>query len=115
MRQPWTYRTEPCSHSAAPLADGTGALAAVLFPIAALAVVGLLIGGFLLGKRKKDTELPPPLPDEQPSRPEERTHIDRSDPHSTGRFPEDGHSLSPYELNDHGNEPIPPDTDPPRS
>jgi len=99
---------------AALLADGSGALA-IIFPVAALAVVGLLIGGFVLGKRKRDAELPPPHPHEQPIKPEGRTHIDRSDPHSTGNFPEDGHSLSPYELNDHGNQPIPPDTDPPRS
>ena len=65
---------------AAPLADGTGALAAVLFPIAAVAVVGLLIGGFLLGKRKRDAELPPPRPDEQPRKPERRTHIETHDP-----------------------------------
>ncbi|MFJ1592849.1 DUF6479 family protein [Kitasatospora albolonga] len=107
---------------AAPLADGTGALAAVLFPIAALAVVGLLIGGFLLGKRKKDTELPPPHPDEQPPKPEGRTHIDTRDPHAPDRFPDDGSALTPHQLDDHGNAPLPPhpddprtDTDPPRS
>ncbi|MGW9304952.1 MULTISPECIES: DUF6479 family protein [Streptomyces] len=107
---------------AAPLADGTGALAAVLFPIAALAVVGLLIGGFLLGKRKKDAELPPPLPHEQPTKPEGRTHIDAHDPHASDRFPADGSALNPHQLDDHGNAPLPPhqddprtDTDPPRS
>ncbi|MFJ9530010.1 DUF6479 family protein [Streptomyces cyaneofuscatus] len=107
---------------AAPLADGTGALAAVLFPIAALAVVGLLIGGFLLGKRKKDAELPPPLPHEQPPKPEGRTHIDTHDPHASDRFPTDGRALNPHQLDDHGNAPLPPhqddprtDTDPPRS
>ncbi|MEW2069666.1 DUF6479 family protein [Streptomyces sp. NPDC007346] len=107
---------------AAPLADGTGALGAIVFPIAALAVVGLLIGGFLLGKRKKDTELPPPTPGEQPRKPEGRTHIEERDPHASDSFPDDGSALNPYQLDDHGNEPLPPhpddprtDTDPPRT
>lgn len=97
-----------------PLADGTGALG-VFLPIAALAVVALLIGGFILGKRKRDAELPPPQPHEQPQKPDRRTHIDQHGTHSSDHFPEDGHALSPHELNDHGNNPIPPDSEPPRS
>ncbi|MEV4876768.1 DUF6479 family protein [Streptomyces cyaneofuscatus] len=100
---------------AALLADGTGALAAVIFPIAALAVVGLLIGGFVLGKRKKDTELPPPLPGEQPAKPEGHTHIDAHDPHASDRFPDDGSALNPHQLDAHGNEPLPPHQDEPRT
>ncbi|MEU0157359.1 DUF6479 family protein [Streptomyces sp. NPDC006261] len=100
---------------AALLADGTGALAAVIFPLAALAVVGLLIGGFLLGKRKRDAELPPPRPDEQPQQPEGRTHIETHDPHASDRFPDDGSALNPHQLDDHGNAPIPPDADGPRT
>ncbi|MEU3719745.1 DUF6479 family protein [Streptomyces californicus] len=98
---------------AAPLADGTGALGVVL-PVVALAVVALLIGGFILSKRKHDAEPPPPKPHEQPERPEQRTHIEQHDPHSSDRFPEDGHPLSPYELKDHGNGPLPPDEERPR-
>ncbi|MER7697948.1 MULTISPECIES: DUF6479 family protein [unclassified Streptomyces] len=96
-----------------PLADGTGAFGVIL-PIAALAVVGLLLGGFILGKRKRDTELPPPQPHEQPEKPEQRAHIEERDPHSSDRFPDDGHALSPYELKDHGNGPLPPDEEQPR-
>lgn len=99
---------------ATPLADGTGALGFAL-PVIAIALVGLLIGGFLLGKRKRDAELPPPHPDEQPLKPEGHTHIDVRDPHAADRFPDDGHALTPHELNDHGNAPLPPDTDDPRT
>ncbi|MEW1613000.1 MULTISPECIES: DUF6479 family protein [unclassified Streptomyces] len=99
---------------AALLADSSGALA-IVFPVAALAVVGLLIGGFVLGKRKKDAELPPPLPHEQPTKPEGRAHIDAHDPHSSDRFPDDGSALTPHQLDDHGNEPLPPHQDDPRT
>ncbi|PCG87442.1 hypothetical protein CIB93_03185 [Streptomyces sp. WZ.A104] len=98
----------------ATLADGAGPLG-VLMGVAALAVVGMLIGGFILGKRKRDAEPPPPHPHEQPQKPDHRTHIDQHDTHSSDRFPEDGHALSPYELKDHGNGPLPPDSEPPRS
>jgi hypothetical protein len=97
-----------------PLAATTGALGIVL-PIVALAVVALLIGGFILTKRKHDAEPPPPQPDEQPEKPERRTHVEQQDPHSSDRFPEDGHALSPYELKDHGNGPLPPDEERPSS
>ncbi len=96
-----------------PLADGTGALGVVM-PIVALAVVALLIGGFILSKRKHDAEPPPPQPHEQPRKPEGRTHIDQHDPHASDQFPEDGHALSPYELKDHGSSPLPPDEERPR-
>ncbi|MFH9267793.1 MULTISPECIES: DUF6479 family protein [unclassified Streptomyces] len=99
--------------AAVPLADGTGALGLVL-PIVAVAVVALLIGGFILTKRKHDAEPPPPQPHEQPEKPAGRTHIEQHDPHSSDRFPADGHALSPYELKDHGNGPLPPDEEPPR-
>ncbi|MET9702690.1 DUF6479 family protein [Streptomyces griseus] len=96
-----------------PHAASSGALGAVL-PIVALAVVALLIGGFILSKRKHDAEPPPPRPEEQPRKPEERTHIEQRDPHASDRFPADGHALSPYELKDHGNGPLPPDEEQPR-
>ncbi|GAB2940135.1 MULTISPECIES: DUF6479 family protein [unclassified Streptomyces] len=97
-----------------PLADGTGALG-IFMGVVAVAVVALLIGGFLLTKRKHDAEPPPPRPHEQPRKPERRSHIEQTDPHSSDRFPEDGHALSPYELKDHGNHPMPPDEEQPRS
>ncbi|MEU9712835.1 DUF6479 family protein [Streptomyces sp. NPDC047967] len=97
-----------------PLADGTGALG-IFMGVVAVAVVALLIGGFLLTKRKHDAEPPPPRPHEQPQKPERRSHIEQTDPHSSDRFPEDGHALSPYELKDHGNHPMPPDEEQPRS
>ncbi|MEE1740435.1 DUF6479 family protein [Streptomyces sp. BE147] len=96
------------------LADGAGALGVVL-PIAGVAVVAVLIGAFWWGMRKRDTELPPPRPDEQPHAPDHRTHIEEPDKHGSDRFPENGSGLSPYELGDHGNEVIPPDTDPPQN
>ncbi|MFJ4963233.1 hypothetical protein EES43_01145 [Streptomyces sp. ADI96-02] len=98
---------------AATLADGAGALGVVL-PIAAVALIALLIGGFWWGMRKRDAESPPPLPHEQPVKPEHRSHIDATDQHGKDRFPESGRALSPYELNDHGNEPLPPGSEQPR-
>ncbi|MGY5004311.1 DUF6479 family protein [Streptomyces griseus] len=95
-----------------PLAATTGALGVVM-PIVALAVVALLIGGFILSKRKHDAEPPPPQPYEQPEKPERRTHVEQHDPHSSDQFPADGHALSPYELKDHGNGPLPPDEERP--
>ncbi|MFJ7414147.1 DUF6479 family protein [Streptomyces sp. NPDC098077] len=97
-----------------PLAASAGALGVVL-PVVALAVVALLIGGFILSKRKHDAEPPPPQPHEQPQQPQGRTHIDQHDPHASDRFPADGHALSPYELKDHGNGPLPPDEEQPRA
>ncbi|MDG9684148.1 DUF6479 family protein [Streptomyces sp. DH18] len=97
----------------APLAASGGALGAVM-AIVGLAVVALLIGGFILTKRKHDAEPPPPRPDEQPLKPEVRTHVEQHDPHSSDQFPADGHALSPYELKDHGNDPLPPDEERPR-
>ncbi|RPK80109.1 MULTISPECIES: DUF6479 family protein [Streptomyces] len=99
--------------SEVPLAASTGALG-ILLPIVALAVVALLIGGFILSKRKHDAEPPPPQPYEQPRKPERRTHIEQRDPHSSDQFPVDGHALTPYELKDHGNGPLPPDDERPR-
>ncbi|MEE1795672.1 DUF6479 family protein [Streptomyces sp. BE308] len=95
------------------LADA-GALGVVL-PIAGVAVVAVLIGAFWWGMRKRDAELPPPRPDEQPHMPDHRSHIEEPDVHGSDRFPEDGRGLSPYELGDHGNEVIPPDVDPPQN
>ncbi|GAA2991824.1 hypothetical protein K388_04450 [Streptomyces sp. KhCrAH-43] len=87
------------------LADGRGATGVVMGVIGVLLVI-LLIGAFLLGKRRHDQELPPPRPDEQPVGPEHRSHEEKRDVHGDDHFPADGHALSPYELGEHGNEPI---------
>ncbi|MFJ8750090.1 DUF6479 family protein [Streptomyces sp. NPDC102441] len=96
---------------AATLADGPGAVG-VIVGIVGLAVVVLLIGGFWFGMRRRDKESRPPLPEEQPPRPEYRTEIQESGRHSSDQFPENGRAMSPYELGGHGNEVIPPDTTP---
>ncbi|MEU8679144.1 DUF6479 family protein [Streptomyces sp. NPDC048560] len=98
---------------AATLADDGGPYGIAL-PIVGVALVAMIIGAFWLGKRRRDEEPPPPTPEEQPIKPEHRTHIEESGKHISDHFPEDRRGLSPYELGDHGNQPIPPDTDPPR-
>ena len=92
------------------LADGRGATGVVLGVIG-VALVAVLIGGFLLGKRRHDQELPPPRPEEQPPVPDHRAHVEERDVHGKDDFPADGRGLSPYELSDRGNETIHPDTD----
>ncbi|MFD9543905.1 DUF6479 family protein [Streptomyces sp. NPDC060022] len=86
----------------------------VVVGVAGLAVAVVLIGAFWWGMRRRDQELPPPRPEEQPHRPDHRTEIRESDKHGSDSFPDNGRGLSPYELGDHGNEVIPPDTDRPR-
>nr|WTB29142.1 DUF6479 family protein [Streptomyces sp. NBC_00830] len=87
------------------LADGPGALGVVM-AIVGVALVGMLIGAVWLGRRRRAQELPPPRPDEQPPRPDHRTHVEERNVHGDDSFPADGRGLSPYELGDHGNEPI---------
>ncbi|WP_328908402.1 SKG-like transmembrane protein [Streptomyces sp. NBC_00234] len=95
------------------LADSAGAIGVVM-PIVGIAVVALLIGAFWWGRRRRDEQPPAPRPDEQPLMPDHRTHIEEAGKHGSDHFPEDGRGLSPYALGDHGNEVIPPDTEPPR-
>lgn len=92
------------------LADGRGATGSVM-GIVGVVLVAVLIGAVWLGKRRRAQELPPPRPDEQPPRPDHRSHIEERDVHGDDHFPPDRRGLSPYELGDHGNEPIPRDTD----
>ncbi|MFH8476763.1 DUF6479 family protein [Streptomyces sp. NPDC018000] len=87
------------------LAAGRGATGAVM-GIVGLALVGMLTGAVWLGKRRRAQELPPPRPDEQPLRPDHRSHIEQRDVHGDDSFPADGRGLSPYELGDHGSETI---------
>lgn len=91
-------------------ADGRGATGSVM-GIVGVVLVAVLIGAFWLGQRRRDQELPPPTPDEQPPRPDHRSHIEERDVHGDDHFPPDRRGLSPYELGDHGNEPIPRETD----
>lgn len=92
------------------LADGRGATGAVM-GIVGVALVAMLIGAVWLGRRRRDQELPPPRPDEQPPRPDHRSHIEQRDVHGDDSFPPDGRGLSPYELGDHGSETIHRDSD----
>ncbi|MFC8262774.1 DUF6479 family protein [Streptomyces sp. NPDC057291] len=98
------------SSLAVTLADGRGALGVVM-AIVGVALVGMLIGAVWLGRRRRAEELPPPRPDEQPPRPDHRAHVEERDVHGDDSFPADGRGLSPYELGDHGNEPIRHDKD----
>ncbi|MFE6664713.1 DUF6479 family protein [Streptomyces sp. NPDC057697] len=87
------------------LADDRGATGSVM-GIVGVVLVAVLIGAVWLGRRRRAEELPPPTPDEQPLRPEQRSHIEERDVHGDDHFPPDGRGLSPYELGDHGNETI---------
>lgn len=92
------------------LADGRGATGSVM-GIVGVVLVAVLIGAVWLGKRRRAEELPPPRPDEQPPRPDHRSHIEERDVHGDDHFPPDGRGLSPYELGDHGSETIRRETD----
>ncbi|MER5846450.1 DUF6479 family protein [Streptomyces sp. NPDC002012] len=92
------------------LADGRGATGAIM-GIVGVALVGVLIGAVWLGRRRRAQELPPPRPEEQPLRPDHRSHIEQRDVHGDDSFPPDGRGLSPYELGDHGSETIHRDSD----
>ncbi|MER6105736.1 DUF6479 family protein [Streptomyces sp. NPDC001832] len=87
------------------LAAGRGATGVVM-GIVGVALVGMLTGAVWLGMRRRAQELPPPRPDEQPLRPDHRSHIGQRDVHGDDSFPADGRGLSPYELGDHGSETI---------
>lgn len=73
--------------------------------LAGLAVVAVLIGAFVLGRRIRDREPPPPDPEEQPTRPDtgalpgEMSEYRRPAemPHTDGE-----HRLMPYQLKDSG-------------
>ncbi|GAA2992176.1 DUF6479 family protein [Streptomyces fulvorobeus] len=101
------------SSLAATLADDGGPYGIVL-PIVGLALVCLIIGAFWLGKRRTDEEPPPPSPEEQPVKPDRRTHIEETGTHGGDAFPTDGRRLSPHQLSDRGGEVAPPEADPPR-
>ncbi|WP_392667521.1 DUF6479 family protein [Streptomyces sp. LN785] len=93
------------------LADGGRGALGVVLPIVGIALVAVLIGAVWLGRRRRAQELPPPRPDEQPPRPDHRTHLEERSIHGDTRFPADGGGLSPYELGEHGNQPLPHDKD----
>ncbi|MFJ1891607.1 MULTISPECIES: DUF6479 family protein [unclassified Streptomyces] len=92
------------------LADDRGATGSVM-GIVGVVLVAVLIGAVWLGRRRRAEELPPPRPDEQPPRPDHRSHIEERDVHGDDHFPPNGRGLSPYELGDHGNETIRRETD----
>lgn len=83
------------------LADGPWSLVIIL--VVGVIVVALLIGGFVLGMRRRSQELPPPMASEQPHRPDHPTHIEENvDPCDV--FPTGGERLLPHELGGHGDE-----------
>ncbi|MCM2415847.1 MULTISPECIES: DUF6479 family protein [unclassified Streptomyces] len=85
------------------LADGAGATGVVMAVVGVI-LVAMLIGAVWLGKRRREQELPPPRPEEQPVAPEHRSHVEEHDVHGDDSFPADGRGLSPYELGEHTRE-----------
>lgn len=92
------YASHTVSSPGAVLAAGseTGVWAFVI----GLVVVLVLIGGFLVGFRRRLQEKPPNASD-QPRRPAHTSHVEgTSDANDT--FPRDGGRLLPHELGGHG-------------
>ncbi|MFF8693774.1 DUF6479 family protein [Streptomyces sp. NPDC015144] len=98
------------SSLASVLADDRGASGSML-GIVGVVLVAMLIGAVWLGRRRRAQEPPPPRPEEQPPRPDHRSHVEERDVHGDDHFPPDRRGLSPYELGDHGNAPIPREPD----
>ena len=92
------------------LADERNATGSVM-GVVGIVLVAVLIGAVWLGRKRRAQELPPPRPEEQPPRPDHRTHVEERDVHGDDSFPPDGRGLSPYELGDHGSETIHRDTE----
>lgn len=91
----------------------SGAVGAGLI-IVAIALVVLIIGAFWFGMRRRDKELPPPTPAEQPTPPAHRAHIEQENVHAKDHFPGDGTALTPYELGERDTGTTPPESDRPR-
>ncbi|WP_455354907.1 DUF6479 family protein [Streptomyces sp. SYSU K217416] len=82
--------------------------------VVGLAVVALLIGAVVWGRKRRAQEPPVPRPEEQPHRPDHRAHIDEYGNHSTADFPTGGDRLMPYQLKGHGNDVAHPGDEEPR-
>ncbi|MEU6816720.1 DUF6479 family protein [Streptomyces sp. NPDC046860] len=86
------------------LAAPSGLISLVLF-VVAVAVLGLLAGGFWITCRIKDSEPPRPSADEQPHLPPEgatREVQENREPDEIPRTPKGGRALLPYELTNMG-------------
>ncbi|MEV6651896.1 DUF6479 family protein [Streptomyces sp. NPDC051219] len=82
--------------------------------VVGLAMVAFLLGAFWWGKKRRAQEPPVPRPEDQPERPDHRTHIEESGHHSTAAFPAGGDRLMPYQLKGHGNDVAHPGGEEPR-
>ncbi|MGW6687864.1 DUF6479 family protein [Streptomyces sp. NPDC054961] len=73
----------------------------VWFLFIGLIVVGVLLGGFMLGKRVREHEPAPPTPESQPHLPEGGAVHEVSEEREYVEFPERG--LRPHEMQGYGN------------
>ncbi|MCX5194391.1 DUF6479 family protein [Streptomyces sp. NBC_00249] len=71
------------------------------FLVVGLAVVGVLLGGFALGRRVRDHEPPPPSAESQPHLPDGGAVYEVSEEREYVEFPESG--LRPHEMQGYGN------------
>ncbi|WP_435211210.1 DUF6479 family protein [Streptomyces sp. bgisy034] len=73
--------------------------------VAGLAVVGALIGAFVVGARIRRREPSPPRPKEQPRRPEDGPVHEAREHREPDEVPRSDHRLNPHEMPGHGNMP----------
>ncbi|MEU9002809.1 DUF6479 family protein [Streptomyces sp. NPDC048551] len=71
------------------------------FLVVGLAVVGVLLGGFVLGRRVRDHEPAPPTPETQPHLPEGGAVYEVREERDYVEIPEGG--LRPHEMQGYGN------------
>ncbi|MFA3873472.1 DUF6479 family protein [Streptomyces sp. MMCC 100] len=82
-------------------AGGSGALAVWLI-IAAVVVVGVLIGAFAFGSRQKRREPPPPTADEQPHMPDDGPVHEVRERREPNEMPQSDERTLPHELGRQG-------------
>ncbi|MFD8981241.1 DUF6479 family protein [Streptomyces sp. NPDC059564] len=71
------------------------------FLVVGLGVVGVLLGGFALGRRVRDHEPPPPTPESQPHLPDGGAVYEVREERESVEIPEGG--LRPHEMQGYGN------------
>lgn len=71
------------------------------FLVVGLAVVGVLLGGFVLGRRVRDHEPAPPAPESQPHLPDGGAVYEVREERESVEIPEGG--LRPHEMQGYGN------------
>lgn len=82
-----------------PVLGGVGPL------IAGIVIVAVLVGVIPWAIRRRRAEPPKPRPDEQPTPPARRTHIEHNREPDGASFPDDGSRLTPHELKPHSSRP----------